>query len=136
MLKIKRYKMQFDKKFHIPVKFQIENAIISSVSRVKLLGGNVDGRLNCDYYLSHICKKASEKLLFLSRVPKYMDLNKRRMLVKAFLISQFSYCLLVRILHSRNTENRVNIQLWWNDNKKQINKHFSKEFSVPGQLSK
>ena len=29
--------MQFNKKFHIPVKFQIENAIISSVSRVKLL---------------------------------------------------------------------------------------------------
>ena len=30
------------------------------------------------------------------------------MLMKAFIISQFSYCLLVWMFHSRNTENRVN----------------------------
>ena len=37
-----------------------------------------------------------------------MDQNKRRMLMKAFLISQFSYCPLTWMFHSRNTENRVN----------------------------
>ena len=37
-----------------------------------------------------------------------MDQNKRRMLMKAFIISQFSYCPLVWMFHSRNTKNRVN----------------------------
>ena len=35
-----------------------------------------------------------------------MDINKQRMLIKAFIISQFSYCPFV--FHSRNTENRAN----------------------------
>ena len=38
-------------------------------------------------------------------VSKYMDTNKQGMLVKAFAISQFSYCPLVWILHRRSTEN-------------------------------
>ena len=37
-----------------------------------------------------------------------MDQNKCRMLLKAFIISQFSYCPFMWMLHSRNTENRVN----------------------------
>ena len=81
-------------KLYTPGRFQTQNTIISSVNRVKLLGGNIDGRLDFDYHVSQICKKASEKLRSLSRVPKYMDLN-RRMLVKAFPVSQLSYCPLV-----------------------------------------
>ena len=37
-----------------------------------------------------------------------MDQNKRRMLMKAFIISQFSYCPLVWMFHSRNTKSRAN----------------------------
>ena len=37
-----------------------------------------------------------------------MDQNKRRMLMMAFIISQFSYCPLAWMFHSRNTKNRVN----------------------------
>ena len=91
-----------------PVEIQIENTIISSVKRVKLLGVYIDGRLDFDYHVNQICKKASKKIHALSRVCKYMDQNKRRMLMKAFIISQFSYCPLVWMFHSRNTENRVN----------------------------
>ena len=82
--------------------------MIFSVNRVKLLGVYVDIRLDFDYHVSQICKKASKKLQALSRVSKYMDINKRRMLMKAFIISQLSYCPLVLMFHSRNTENSVN----------------------------
>ena len=78
-----------------PVEIQMENTIISSVKRVKLLGVRIDGRLDFDYHVNQICKKASEKIHALSRVCKYMDQNKWRMLMKAFIISQFSYCSLV-----------------------------------------
>ena len=73
----------------------MENTIISSVKRVKLLGVRIDGRLDFDYHVNQICKKASKKIHALSRVFKYMDQNKRRMLMKTFIISQFSYCPLV-----------------------------------------
>ena len=43
-----------------------------------------------------------------SRVCKYTDQNKRRMVMKAFIISQFNYCSLVWMLHRRKTESRVN----------------------------
>ena len=41
-------------------------------------------------------------------VCKYMGENKRRMFMKTFIISQFSYCPLVWMFHSRKTKNRVN----------------------------
>ena len=57
--------------------------------------------------MSQICKKASKKIHALSMICKNMDQKKRRMIMKAFMISQFSYCALVLIFHKRNTENRV-----------------------------
>ena len=43
-----------------PVEIQIENTIISSVKRVKLPGVHIDGRLDFDYHVNQICKKASK----------------------------------------------------------------------------
>ena len=37
-----------------------------------------------------------------------MDINNQRMLMKAFIIAQFPYCILVWMFQGRNTENRVN----------------------------
>ena len=43
-----------------PVEFQIEKYLkISSVSRFKLLGVYIDGRLDFDYHVSQICNKVS-----------------------------------------------------------------------------
>ena len=47
---------------------------------------------NFDYLVNQLCKKANKKLLALVRNVKYMDINKRRMLMKAFEPSWFSYC--------------------------------------------
>ena len=54
------------------------------------------------------CKKVSKKVHALSRVCKYMDQSKWRMLMEAFITSQFSYCTLIWMFHSRNTKNGVN----------------------------
>ena len=54
------------------------------------------------------CKKASQKLHALARISHYMDLNKRRNLMKAFITSQFSYCPLIWMFHSRSLNNKVN----------------------------
>ena len=58
--------------------------------------------------MCQIGKKASKKIHVLSRLCKYMDQNKRRMLMNAFIVLHFSYCPLLWMVYSRNTENRVN----------------------------
>ena len=86
---------------------------VSSCSRrnedsVKLLGIHLNNDLNLDYHINQLCKKASKKLHALARIATYMDINKRRMLMKAFVSSQFSHCPLIRIFHSRKMEHRIN----------------------------
>ena len=52
--------------------------------------------------------KAGQKLNTLSRVIPYMDVSKRRILLNAFFILQFSYCPLVWMFHSRRKNNKIN----------------------------
>ena len=59
----------------------------------KLLGVEIDSNLNFDLYLSSLCKKAGKKLSVLARLSSFMSLNQRRTLMKAFIKSQFGYCL-------------------------------------------
>ena len=86
---------------NLPVNIRITNTTISNVERVKLLGVNIEGRLNFDYHLNTLLKKANKKYHALARVCNYMDIKKQRVLMKAFITSQFSYCPLVWMFHSR-----------------------------------
>ena len=91
----------------VPVHIQISEIKVTSESRVKLLGIHIDDRLNFDYHVSQLCKKASKKLHALARIFKYVETSKRRILVNAF-ISQFSYCPLIWMFHSRKMEHSTN----------------------------
>ena len=86
---------------NLPVDIRITNTKISNVERVKLLGVNIEGRLNFDYHVNTLLKKANKKYHALARVCNYMDTKKRRVLMNAFITSQFSYC-------SRTLNNRIN----------------------------
>ena len=55
-----------------------------------------------------ICKKANQKLHALARVAKYLDNNKLRILMKTFIDSQFNYCPLIWMFHSRQLNNKIN----------------------------
>ena len=94
--------------FNLPVAIRITNTNISNVERVKLLGMNFEGRLNFDYHVNTLLKKANKKYHALARLCNYMDTKKRRVLMKAFITSQFSYCPLVWMFHSRTLNNRIN----------------------------
>ena len=84
------------------------NTKISNVERVKLLGVNFEGRINFDYHMNTLLNKANKKYHALARVCNYMDAKKRRVLMNAFIKSQFSYCPLVWMFHSRTLNNRIN----------------------------
>ena len=58
--------------------------------------------------ITSLCKKASQKLHALARIAHYMNFEKRRSLMKAFVISQFNYCPLIWMFHNRALNNRIN----------------------------
>ena len=74
----------------------------------KLLGITIDSKLSFDEHVSKLCKTASKKLHALTRIACYMDTVKRKMIMKAFINSQFSYCPLVWMFHSRKLNNKIN----------------------------
>ena len=87
---------------------KIGNNVINSSTSVKLLGVTIDNRLNFTEHVSKICKKVSTKLHALARVSNYMTTDKLRVIMKAFIESQFGYCPLVWMFHSRTLNNRIN----------------------------
>ena len=68
----------------------------------------IDTTLSFEDHITSLCKKASQKLHALARVAHYMDFEKRRSLMKAFVISQFNYCPLIWMFHNRALNNRIN----------------------------
>ena len=91
-----------------PVDIHISNTEILNEESVKLLGVNLEGRLNFDIHVNTLLKKGSKKYHALARVCKYMNKKKRRILMNAFITSQFSYSPLVWMSHSRTMNNRIN----------------------------
>ena len=65
----------------------VENDVIKSSSVEELLGVIIDSNLNFKKNILSLCKKANRKLHALSRVSKYITLNKRHILMKPFIIS-------------------------------------------------
>ena len=86
---------------NVPASVNINSYNIKNSSEEKLLGIKIDNKLSFESHVSSTCEKASEKLHALTRIANYMDLSKRRTLMKTFVISQFNYCPLVWMFHSR-----------------------------------
>ena len=74
----------------------------------RLLGVQIDSKLNFKEYLDGLIKKASRKINALSRIAPYMDIGKRRLLMNSFFASQFNYCPLVWMCHHHSVNNKIN----------------------------
>ena len=91
---------------HVHVK--IGTAQIENSSSEKLLGVTIDARLSFGEYIEQICAKARAKLKALARIAPFMNIKKKKVLMKAFFMGQFSCCLLTWMLHSRKLNNKIN----------------------------
>ena len=74
----------------------------------KLLGITIDHKLNFNEHVTKICIKANQKLHALKRIAKYLDSEKLRIIMKTFIESQFNYCPLTWMFHSRQLNNKIN----------------------------
>ena len=93
---------------HVQVRASIGKDLIWESNDVKLLGITIDRDLKLDKHVLKLCSKANQKLSALSRIAKLLSFNKRRTLFKAFVESQFKYCPIVWMFHSRRTNNKIN----------------------------
>ena len=71
---------------------KIDNNYIESEKEQMLLGITIDFKLTFENHIYNICKRASQKLNALARVAPYMNIQKRRIIMKSFVTSQFDYC--------------------------------------------
>ena len=90
----------------------IDNSYIESEDEQVLLSITIDSNLTFENHINSICKKASQKLNDLARITPYTSIQKWRTIMKYFVIiktiSQFSYCLLIWMFHSRHLNNKKN----------------------------
>ena len=93
---------------HEQVWANIGKNLIWGSNDVKLLGIAIDRDLKFYKHILKLCNKANQKISPLSRMAKLLSFNKRRILFKAFVESQFKYCPIVWMFHSRRTNNKIN----------------------------
>ena len=88
---------------------QIGEQIIWESKQEKLLGLTVDKKLLFDKHVQIICNKASAKVTALSRLIRVVSGEKKKILMNAFIESQFSHCPLVWMFcFSRKLNKRMN----------------------------
>ena len=74
----------------------------------ELLGVFIDNYVKFDEYILIQSKKVGRKLCALGRISKFLNLERWRFLIKAFIESQFACCPLVWMFCSRSSKNRIN----------------------------
>ena len=82
--------------------------LIWETNDVKLRGITIGRDLKFDKHVQKLCSKPNQTLSALSRMAKLLSLNKRITLSKDFAESQFKYCPIVWLFHSRSTKNKIN----------------------------
>ena len=71
------------------VTVNVGSSVIGNTEEEKLLGVMIDKKLTFETHINKLCKKAGNKLFALSRLSPYMNSNKLRILMRAFVTSQF-----------------------------------------------
>ena len=114
----------------------IGNSYIESEDEQVLLGITIDSNLIFESRINSICKKANQKLNALARMAPYMNIQKRRTIMKSFVTSQFNYCPLIWMFHSRRLNNKINsiheraLRITYQDNTSTFQELLNKDNSV------
>ena len=86
---------------------QIGNECIFNSACEKILGIHFDNKLNFETHLSKLRNKSSQKLHALARVSSFMSCRQRKIIMNAFIQSQFGYCPLLWMCHSRSIHTKI-----------------------------
>ena len=85
----------------------IKDKQIKTEEQVKLLGVNIDFKLNFDLHISKLCKQAATQLNVLKRLKTFLGYKEKKVLVESFVLSNFNYCPLVWHFSSCKSSNKI-----------------------------
>ena len=102
-------KCHFLERLYINTKFSLCACILEKSDAQKLLGVTIDRKLNnVNDYVTNLVDQGSRKIQALTRIFQYITKTQKRLLMNAYFISQFGYCLLIWVNYSRSLNNRIN----------------------------
>ena len=135
-LKANQEKCHFLSSLDINMKFSLLACILENSNSQKPLGVTIDRKLNFNEHVTNLCDKASKKIQALARIFPYIPQTQKRLLMNAYFMSQFGYCPLVWMNHSRTLNNRINglhkraLSLVYNDFSSSFSELLEKDKSV------
>ena len=74
--------------------FQLGNITLKYEDKVKLLGIDLDSKLNFNCHINDICQKAARQTNALKRLSKFLTFESRMAIFRSFIMSNFNYCSL------------------------------------------
>ena len=92
---------------HVRMDLNVSNEVLTSVDCVKLLGVQLDGKLNFDHHVSALCLRASFKIRALSRIGRFISEDCRMKLYDSFILPNFLYCSIVWHFGSKSSALKV-----------------------------
>ena len=120
----------------INTKFSLPACILENSNSQKRVGVTIDRRVNFNKYFTNICHKTSKEIQALPKVFPYIPQIQTRLLMNVYFMSQFGYCPLVWMNHSRTLNNRINglhkraLSLVYNDFSSSFSELLEKDKSV------
>ena len=91
-----------------PYAYDLEHDKLIKSHDQKLLGILFNNKFDFDEQVTSLCRKASQKLNAFARIAYYMNLAQSRLIMNAFMFSQFGHCPLIWMFDSRKLNNRIN----------------------------
>ena len=86
---------------------EIRGISLKSETKVTLLGVDIDNQLTYHSHINNICRKAMNQINALKRLSVHMGKNKKMVLMKSFILSNFNYCPLVWHFCSKTNTDRM-----------------------------
>ena len=95
------------KQDHTKETFKIGNKVIEASHSVKLLGAQIDDKLNFNLDITNICRSAGNQLNVLIRLKRFLRFEAKKVLVNSYFCSVFNYCPLVWMFSSAKSLNKI-----------------------------
>ena len=95
---------------------KLKMRLLRRVLNQELLGTLFNNKFDFDEHVTSLCRKAFQKLNALARVARCLNLAERRLIMNAFIFSQFGCYPLLWIFRSRELNiNELALRIVWRD---------------------
>ena len=92
---------------HTKETFEIGNKVIEASTSVKLLGVQIDNKLNFSLHITNICTLGANQLNTLIRTNWFLSFEAKKVLVNSYFYWNFIYCPLVWIFPGAKSLKRI-----------------------------